>query len=185
MKVIVVCATLALADASKKYAKGFVRQPTNGVRKVATITDEMRAAAPDALDWSAKGATSPVKDQGQCGSCWAFSATETIESAVYMATKQLPPQLAPQQIVSCDSQDAGCNGGNPVTAYQYVEQAGGLDVESDYPYTSGKTEETGTCKWSGKKKVKVTDWKYAIKPCQSGSCKGQDEDGLKAALIKH
>jgi len=180
---------VASAEAApKQYAKGFKLGSVfeaNAAIPVAEITDEMRASVPDAFDWSTKGATSPVKDQGQCGSCWAFSATETIESAVYMATKQLPPNLAPQQIVSCDSTDAGCNGGNPVTAYQYVEKAGGLDVESDYPYTSGKSEQTGTCQWSGKKKVKVTDWKYAIKPCQSGDCKGQDEDGLKAALIAH
>merc|ERR1711881_477929 len=66
------------------------------------------------------------------------------------------------------------------------EQAGGLDVESDYPYKSGSIfHGSGTCKWSGKKVVKVTDWKYAVKPCQSGSCTGQDEDGLKAALATY
>merc|ERR1711957_797079 len=78
-----------------KYARGFVRNlERNADFPVATITPEMRQSAPDALDWSTKGATTPVKDQGGCGSCWAFSATEGVESGVFMATGQLPTLAA-------------------------------------------------------------------------------------------
>ena len=67
------------------------------------------AATPSSIDWSEMGATTPVKDQGQCGSCWAFSTTEGIESAIYMAQGTLP-ELAVQQIILCDKSDGGCQG---------------------------------------------------------------------------
>jgi cysteine peptidase B len=96
------------------------------------------------IDWRTKGVLTPVKDQQQCGSCWAFSATETIESFAQLAGKGLPI-LAPQQIVSCDKVDGGCNGGWPYQAMAYIKQAGGQETESAYPYTSGGGN-TGICK---------------------------------------
>jgi len=95
------------------------------------------SVAPDTFDWISLGKVTPVKDQKQCGSCWAFSATENIES-VWMIAKGLTPAtmkpLAPQQIVDCDKRDGGCNGGDTPTAYEYVIQAGGMEPEADYPY---------------------------------------------------
>lgn len=164
----------------KQYAKGFVRMPRNGPVAVAEITDEMRAAVPDSLDWSTKGALTAVKDQGQCGSCWAYSATVGIESGLFMATGTLE-DLSEQQIISCDKTDGGCNGGDLPTAFEYVMQAGGIDTMSDYPDTSSSSGRTGTCK-SFQKKVKVTGYKYAIPPCDSGSCTEQQESDLMAAL---
>jgi len=93
-----------------------------------------------AIDWVAKGATTPVKDQGQCGSCWAFSTTETVESANLVAGKHVVPG-APQEIVDCDSSDSGCNGGDPQEALGWVQQQGGLDAESCYPYQA----QDGSC----------------------------------------
>lgn len=168
-------------DAIPLHAKGFVRQPRNAAVPVGTITQEMRDAAPAKLDWTeTSGAVSPVKDQAQCGSCWAFSATEGIESGVFQSTGSASPELSPQQIVSCDKTDAGCNGGDLPTAFDYVESAGGLDTEEDYPYTS-QTGSSGSCK-SSTPVVKISDYKYAVSPCEGGSCSSQDEDGLKAAL---
>jgi C1A family cysteine protease len=93
--------------------------------------------APASFDWISKGKTTPVKNQEQCGSCWAFSATENIES-VWMIAKDLTSAdfkpLAPQQIVDCDKNDGGCNGGDTPTAYEYVIKAGGQDTEASYPY---------------------------------------------------
>merc|ERR1712151_858570 len=88
--------------------------------------------APTSIDWRTKGAVSKVKDQGQCGSCWAFSTTEEIESQVFMTTGKLP-DLSTQQIISCDKTDDGCDGGNTETAYAYVKKAGGIDTAKDYP----------------------------------------------------
>ena len=109
---------------------------------------------PESFDWRAKGAVTPVKDQGHCGSCWAFSATEQIESMWIKKYDRFPfiSKLSVQQIVSCDDdghvsslstavsrlvalmcmvsahcvQDKGCHGGNTQTAYDYVESAGGM-----------------------------------------------------------
>lgn len=97
------------------------------------------------IDWKAKGALTPVKNQGQCGSCWAFSATEQLESQYFQKFGVLK-ELAPQQIVSCDTTCAGCNGGNPIEAWGYVSSFGGQEPSMDYPYTSGITTQTGTCK---------------------------------------
>jgi len=110
-----------------------------------------KGAAPDPTnwDWSTQGITTPVKNQGQCGSCWAFSATETIESQMAACGKGLPV-LAPEQIVDCDTagQDQGCNGGFPSGAYTYVQSAGGMDTESSYPYTAGESGEGGSCQFN-------------------------------------
>jgi C1A family cysteine protease len=133
-------------------------------------------------DWRTKGNVSPVKDQGQCGSCWAFSVTEEIESMYSLKHSTIPPILSPQQIVSCDSQDGGCNGGNTPTAYQYVESAG-LEGEIDYPYTSGTTTQTGDCKYDGTKvQARITGFTYATPPCHL-TCTKQDEDLLASNLM--
>jgi C1A family cysteine protease len=177
---VLLCGAVVASAEPKQYAKGFVRIPRNGPVAVAEITDEMRAAVPDVLDWSTKGALTAVKDQGNCGSCWAYSATVGIESGLFMATGTLE-DLSEQQIISCDKTDGGCNGGDLPTAFDYVMQAGGIDTMSDYPDTSSTSGRTGTCK-SFQKKVKVTGYKYAIPPCDSGSCTEQQESDLMAAL---
>jgi C1A family cysteine protease len=110
----------------------------------------LRGCSPDPTnyDWNSCGVITGVYDQGQCGSCWAFSATETIESYFALDGGSLT-QLSMQQIVDCDTSDGGCNGGEPTTAYQYVEQAGGLDPLSDYPYTG----EGGSCQFNNQEVV--------------------------------
>lgn len=104
-------------------------------------------AIADEVDWRTKGVLTPVKDQGQCGSCWAFSATEAIESFAKIAGQPLQ-KLSPQQINSCDKTDGGCNGGDTPTAYEYVIGAGGMESNEAYPYTSGLTGLTGICKFN-------------------------------------
>jgi C1A family cysteine protease len=120
-------------------------------------------AVPAAFDWRTKSKVTAIKNQGQCGSCWAFSATENIES-VWMIKKSLTNHtmapLAPQQIVDCDRVDGGCNGGDTPTAYKYVINAGGIETEKEYPYRG----EDGNCKFE-KSKVyaHITGYKYAAK----------------------
>jgi len=99
--------------------------------------------APNSFTWWGKGVTTPVYNQGQCGSCWAFSATENVESQWALAGHPLT-SLSMQQVVSCDTTCYGCGGGWPYLAYAYIASAGGIDTYASYPYTSGGGN-TGSC----------------------------------------
>jgi len=137
---------LSQDEFASRYLKSEVSKAANV--PVAVIT---RAPTADVLvDWSGVY-TTPVKDQGYCGSCWAFSATEQIESDA-MRTLQTSYLLSAEQIVQCDKTSGGCNGGTTESAYNYVKRAGGIETEADYPYTSSAGT-TGTCSYTQSKSV--------------------------------
>jgi C1A family cysteine protease len=108
-------------------------------------------------DWTGKY-TTPVKDQGQCGSCWAFSAVEQVESDL-MREHGTKISLSTQQLVDCTGSGGrrnGCNGGDPTEAYQVIEQLGGIESESSYRYTA----RNGNCQFSRSKvAAKVSSYK--------------------------
>lgn len=110
---------------------------------------------PDTKDWRTQvGVLTSVKNQGGCGSCWAFSAVETLESHLAIATGEPAPILSPQQLVSCAPNPqhcggtGGCAGSTQPLGFNYTESAG-LTLESDYPYEGS----TGTCQQSKIKPV--------------------------------
>jgi C1A family cysteine protease len=172
------------ADLSPAEFKRLYLNHTPGNRGVFTDTRALSNTTVQAnkVDWRDKGAITPVKDQGQCGSCWAFSAVEEIESMEFMAGRPLQV-LAPQQVVSCDKGgkwgDDGCNGGWTEGAFEYVQTAGGIETEANYPYKSGASGQDGPCTFDASKvAVKIKGYTYAVPPCTSGSCTHQDETGL-------
>jgi len=121
------------ADWSEEEFRGILGTTPSGVESEA-LENAPLDTAPAAFDWCQQGRCTPIKDQGQCGSCWAFATTENIESVHAIAGMGLPV-LSPQQIVDCDKGEHGCGGGDPAQAYGYVRTQGGLDTSASYPYT--------------------------------------------------
>jgi C1A family cysteine protease len=139
----------------------------------APVAKVTRTNLPSSFDWSSKGDVTPVKNQGQCGSCWDFSATETIESVCAIAGYPLN-QLSEQQILDCDTSDSGCDGGWPYNAFQYVISAGGMDSESSYPYTA----EDGSCQFNpANVECKVASWQYVTQD--------KDENAMQSFLYSN
>jgi C1A family cysteine protease len=115
-------------------------------------------ADPDPVNWQAQGRVQRVKNQGQCGSCWAFSAIGSLESADAISKQAAPQDLSEQQLVDCAGSQGnqGCNGGLMNQAFDYLMQFGGSEGQSDYPYTA----RDGSCKADkGKVKVQVKNHK--------------------------
>ncbi|XP_052760251.1 cathepsin L-like [Mya arenaria] len=118
------------------------------------IRDRLGRDIPDSFDWVEKGRVTPVKDQGDVGTCWAFSAVENIEGQ-WIAAGQKMTNLSVEQVVECDSNvdhsgnsthaDCGVFGGWPYLAYQYVMKAGGMETGEDYSYCCGLGGKPGTC----------------------------------------
>ena len=111
---------------------------------------EVAAGLPSSVDWRTRGVVTPVKNQGECGSCWAFSSTGSMEGQHALKTGKLV-SFSESQIVDCDTQDAGCAGGWMDRAFQYVISNHGIETEKAYPYidqfencTSNKAENVAT-----------------------------------------
>jgi len=120
---------------------GYLRDPA----RIPNIKHHEKVEGCGSVDWVAQGKVTPVKNQGNCGSCWSFSTTGAIEGRYSIRTGGSPTPLSEQELVDCDHRDSGCNGGLMDYGFYWVETNGGLCSESAYPYTSGNTGRSGSC----------------------------------------
>jgi C1A family cysteine protease len=120
---------------------GWKPAPQEGTMAILSRKVHQGEELADEVNWTTKGAVTPIKDQGQCGSCWSFGTTGGIEGSWQIATGQLQ-SLSEQQLVDCSKfPNMGCSGGNPSIAVSF-ETKHNVCSESSYPYTATK----GSCK---------------------------------------
>jgi len=185
----------------EKHKKGHVK-PKGWVPTAPVKEFKSAARSPPSINWRDTEVITAIKNQGQCGSCWAFSATEAIESQMILGTGgKFAVALSPQQIASCAPSTGtygcdGCNGGFTEGAYEYVKSAPGLANSFYIPYEQSLTESqaTASCPTTKVQQIdgelqqltgayaQVTGYKYAVPPCTSGSCTNQDLAKLAQAL---
>jgi len=186
----------------EKYKKGLMKP--KDFKATAPVLKFETTRSPASINWRDTEAVTAIKNQGQCGSCWAFSATEAIESQMILGTGgKFAITLGPQQIASCAPATGnyscmGCNGGFTEGAYEYVKSAPGLANSFFIPYEQSltTTEATKACPTAkvnainGEMKqlqggyAQVTGYSYAMPPCTSGACENQDLKAFAAALEK-
>lgn len=154
-----------------KAYNGFVRRNSSLSKLGATYIEPAHVTLPKAVDWRTKGAVTPVKNQGHCGSCWSFSATGALEGQHFRKSGKLV-SLSEQNLIDCstDYGNNGCEGGMMDQAFQYIKDNGGIDIEITYPYEG----EDDTCRFK-KSNIGATDKGFVDIPTG-------DEHKLKAAV---
>jgi len=143
----------------------------------------------DSIDWTTKGAVSPVKNQGQCGSCWTFSTTGALEGAMVVAGREMV-QLSEQELVSCDTGlmgGHGCNGGNPLQAMGWVKK-NGICSETSEPYVcmdmnSDECTQHSCAESSCTPVLKAGGW-FTSGDVTAASSVGTEESDLEAAVSR-
>lgn len=141
-------------------------------KKAKVYSADVIAKLPTSFDWREKGAVNDVKDQAQCGSCWAFGTVANIEGQNFVKNGKLL-SLSEQELVDCSMSDYGCDGGLPSNAYEdMINRNMGLEYEKDYSYHA----EDGSC--MAKKSMEhvwINDWTPVA----------TDEDQIAAALMEY
>ena len=166
---------------SQEFAKTYLNLDFNAYALINTkpVHAKSSNAAPDAFDWRDKGVVSNVKDQGSCGSCWAFSTVANLEG-LYALGKGEVKTFSEQLLVDCDTEDSGCNGGLMELSFEWLKNNGGFMLESDYPY-AGKKQ---TCKQDTSKFVDMKVTGYVKLGDSTEEFSPVDEDEIKEFLYE-
>ena len=143
-------------------------------------TVKISNAAPGSWDWREKGYVSAIKDQGGCGSCWAFATVANLEG-LFFKNKGYMEIMSEQMLVDCDTIDGACNGGIMESAFDWIKQNGGIMRQADYPYTGTK----GNCRADSSRYVpmRVTGYKK-LKGATSDFWSPVNEDEVKEFLYE-
>jgi hypothetical protein len=187
----------------EKHGKG-LKKPSGFIATAPLYEKKSPLMNVAAINWRTTDAVTPIKNQGQCGSCWAFSATSAIESQLALVGgDEYSIELSPQQVTSCTPSTGtygsdGCNGGFSEGAYEYVKSAPGLTNSFNIGYQQSLTETSTTVSCDTFKTqidsmagadaqlsggyAQVSGYTYATPACTSGACDSQDLSKLAASL---
>nr|XP_039273519.1 procathepsin L-like [Styela clava] len=161
-----------LADLTQNEFKTMLMEYSSSfaqLRNSSLFKSGFNNSVPDILDWRSEGYVTPVKNQGQIGSCYSFSAVEAVEGQYFKQTGILV-SLSEQQIVDCDQ---GGDGGIPYKVYEYIQRVGGVQTEQDYPYVA----KVQKCKFDKSKAYAAVSSYDLIRP-------RRDEDSLQTAIAQ-
>jgi len=148
--------TVALNDfadlSNEEYRKIYLGTHIDGTQRLANAGKLINVSTPldDVINWAVKGAVTPIKNQGQCGSCWAFSTTGSVEALNFIYTGNLN-SLSEQNLMDCSTSygNNGCNGGSMDLAFKYIIANNGIDLEEDYPYQAVQGSCRFQAQWTG------------------------------------
>jgi len=159
----------------EKYTGGYIPKKDAVANKKNIVKSTPSADVPTAWDWRSQGAVTGVKNQEQCGGCWAFASTGLLEGALFIATKQLVG-LSEQDLLDCSDAEynQGCGGGRVDWSMEYVINNKGLDTEASYPFTG---DNDTSCSYNAANSaVTITGWNQTAQG---------DENALMEAVYNH
>ncbi|XP_055514761.1 procathepsin L-like [Leucoraja erinacea] len=143
-------------------------------------TNENDLKLPESFDWRKKGAVTPIKDQGQCGSCWAFSANGALEGQMGKRDKLI--SLSAQNLLDCDIRSNGCDGGYMESAFFWIQTEGGINSEKVYPYNAIKSD----CRFRSDRVVANVSQYYTLRKTETALAIGVTNVGpISIAIDAH